>query len=219
MKFALTTGIVLGLLSSCSIATPLVERHHDDDRWCKASTKTIVRTSWIPKTTTTKTRTIHTTKTWCPKKDNHWNWWDKTVTKTSTVSRTKTNTITTTSVSSTTKIITPDAKTITSTLQPEPETKYVTVTEPVSTTTTITSTVDAEPTTAVVTVTSTASPSTVTVTVTSTTESTSAPSPTPTIEPPSCTPDGGQCSLFDPGACCGQACRNAQPFPTCFSFT
>ncbi|KAH8635888.1 hypothetical protein IG631_07722 [Alternaria alternata] len=33
-----------------------------------------------------------------------------------------------------------------------------------------------------------------------------------------CTPNGGQCDLSNPGACCGQACMNAVPFPTCFAF-
>jgi hypothetical protein len=32
---------------------------------------------------------------------------------------------------------------------------------------------------------------------------------------PPCTPGGGPCNLFNPGACCSQVCVNGAPTPTC----
>ncbi|KAI5804663.1 hypothetical protein DFH27DRAFT_553047 [Peziza echinospora] len=62
--------------------------------------------------------------------------------------------------------------------------------------------------------------STTTSTTTTTSESTTSTTTTTSEMPPTvtCNADGSQCNLIDPGACCGQACMNAQPYPTCFSF-
>ncbi|RPA75872.1 hypothetical protein BJ508DRAFT_379783 [Ascobolus immersus RN42] len=187
MKITLATLLVF---ASAIAAVPSPEPHHDWNGQCKPKTRTVTKTTWKGKTTSTRYKTVYrtTTKNWC-KNDR----WRHTVTKT----RTQTLTKVTTTVSSVTNTI---PTTLTSTL--DPLIVSITSTAPAETIT-LTSTAISTPDAVTITSTSSALPKTVTLTVVSTPSPitvtvTASPEPEPTPTGPAVTFTNG--GFEDPAA-------------------